>query len=32
LSFKFTAAVDADRIEGSAKYLLGTASFRGTRA
>jgi hypothetical protein len=31
LTFKFTAAVDADRIEGSAKYLLGSASFRGTR-
>jgi hypothetical protein len=32
LSLKFTAVVDADRISGSAKYLLGSATFMGTRA
>jgi hypothetical protein len=32
LSLKFKAVVDADRISGSAKYLLGSASFSGTRA
>jgi hypothetical protein len=32
LSLKFTAIVDADHIEGTAKHLLGSASFRGSRA
>jgi hypothetical protein len=32
MSFKFTATVDADRISGSAKHLLGKATFTGTRA
>ncbi len=32
LSFKFSAVVDADRISGSAKYMLGSATFTGTRA
>jgi hypothetical protein len=32
LSFKFSAVVDADRISGSAKYMLGSATFAGTRA
>jgi hypothetical protein len=32
LSFKFNAVVDADRISGSAKYMLGSATFTGTRA
>jgi hypothetical protein len=32
LSLKFNAVVDADRISGSAKYMLGSASFAGTRA
>jgi len=31
LSFKFTAIVDADRISGSARHLLGKATFSGTR-
>jgi hypothetical protein len=31
LSFKFTATVDADRISGSARHMLGTATFSGTR-
>ena len=31
LSFKFTATVDADRISGTARHLLGSATFRGTR-
>lgn len=31
LSFKFTAVVDQDRISGEARYMLGTASFCGTR-
>jgi hypothetical protein len=32
MTLKFTATVDADRIEGHAKHLLGSASFAGTRA
>jgi hypothetical protein len=32
LSFKFTAVVEGDRINGTARHLLGTASFSGTRA
>lgn len=32
LSLKFNAVVDADRITGSAKHMLGSASFAGTRA
>ena len=32
MSFKFTATVDADRISGTAKHLLGKATFTGTRA
>ena len=32
MSFKFTATVEADRISGSAKHLLGKATFTGTRA
>lgn len=32
LSFKFSAVVDADRINGDARYLLGSATFTGTRA
>jgi hypothetical protein len=32
LSFKFTAIVEADRISGTAKHLLGKATFTGTRA
>jgi hypothetical protein len=32
MSFKFTAIVDADRISGAAKHLLGKATFTGTRA
>lgn len=32
MSFKFTATVDADRISGAAKHLLGKATFTGTRA
>jgi len=32
MSFKFTATVEADRISGAAKHLLGTAPFTGTRA
>jgi hypothetical protein len=31
LSFKFTAVVEADTISGSARHLLGSASFTGTR-
>ena len=31
LSFKFTATVDEDRISGAARYMLGTATFSGTR-
>jgi hypothetical protein len=32
MSFRFTATVDADRISGAAKHLLGKATFTGTRA
>ncbi|HEY4442672.1 MAG TPA: hypothetical protein VGN30_00205 [Steroidobacteraceae bacterium] len=32
MSFKFSATVEADRISGAAKYLLGKATFTGTRA
>jgi len=32
MSFKFKAIVEADRISGSAKHLLGKATFTGTRA
>jgi hypothetical protein len=32
LSLKFTATVEADRISGAAKYMLGKATFTGTRA
>jgi hypothetical protein len=32
LNIKFTAVVDADRISGTAKHLLGKATFSGTRA
>jgi hypothetical protein len=32
LKFKFKATVDADRISGTAKHLLGKATFSGTRA
>jgi hypothetical protein len=31
LSFKFTATVDEDRISGSARHMLGSATFSGTR-
>jgi hypothetical protein len=32
LSFKFSAVIDADKISGSARHLLGSATFTGTRA
>ncbi len=32
MKFKFTATVDADRISGTARHLLGKATFTGTRA
>jgi hypothetical protein len=32
MTFKFTATVEADRIEGSAKHLLGNVTFHGNRA
>lgn len=32
MSIKFTATVEADRISGVAKHLLGKAPFSGTRA
>jgi hypothetical protein len=32
MSFKFTATVEADRISGAARHLLGKATFSGTRA
>jgi len=32
MSLKFTAIVEADRISGAAKHLLGKATFTGTRA
>ena len=31
MSLKFTATVEADRISGAAKHLLGKATFSGTR-
>lgn len=31
MNFKFTATVEEDRISGTAKHLLGSASFNGTR-
>jgi hypothetical protein len=32
LTVKFTASVQGDRIEGRAKYLLGSGAFFGSRA
>ena len=32
MNFKFTATIEADRISGDAKHLLGKATFIGTRA
>jgi hypothetical protein len=32
LTVRFTATVEGDRIEGRAKYLLGSAAFSGSRA
>jgi hypothetical protein len=32
MTFKFNAVVEADRISGTAKHLLGKATFTGTRA
>ncbi|MEP6886313.1 MAG: hypothetical protein ABJC66_16315 [Gammaproteobacteria bacterium] len=32
MNVKFTATVDADRISGDAKHMLGNATFTGTRA
>src|ERR1700733_1157733 len=32
MTFKFTATVEADRISGAAKHLLGKAAFTGSRA
>ena len=32
MTFKFTATVEADRISGAAKHLLGKATFTGSRA
>ena len=32
LNFKFTATIDADRISGSARHMLGSAAFTGMRA
>jgi hypothetical protein len=32
MTIKFTATVEADRISGAAKHLLGRATFSGTRA
>lgn len=31
LSFKFTARVQGDRIEGAARHMLGSATFSGDR-
>ena len=31
LNIKFSATVDEDRISGSARHLLGSAAFSGTR-
>ena len=32
LSFKFSALIEKDRISGTARHMLGTATFSGTRA
>jgi hypothetical protein len=32
MNFKFTATVDADRIDGTARHMMGNATFSGTRA
>jgi hypothetical protein len=32
MNIKFTATVEADRISGAAKHLLGKATFTGRRA
>lgn len=32
LNLKFSAVIDADKISGSARHLLGNATFSGTRA
>lgn len=32
MTFKFSATIEDDRISGSAKHLLGKATFEGTRA
>jgi hypothetical protein len=32
LSFKFSAVVEGDRISGTARHMLGTARFSGSRA
>jgi hypothetical protein len=32
LSFKFRATVDGNRISGTARHMLGSATFSGTRA
>jgi len=31
LNLKFTATVEADRIDGTARHLLGSAQFSGSR-
>jgi hypothetical protein len=31
MSFKFTAIVEENRISGTARHMLGTATFTGTR-
>ena len=31
MNFKFTATVDADRISGTARHMMGKATFSGTR-
>jgi hypothetical protein len=31
LTFKFSAVVEADRISGTARHMLGSATFTGTR-
>jgi hypothetical protein len=31
MSFKFTAIVEENRISGTARHMLGTAAFTGTR-
>ena len=32
LNLKFTATIEADRIQGAARHLLGSATFTGNRA